>query len=156
MRLLKKHKRHYTYFFLIVGIFTLMAVFTTPYMTVATLAYSLLCLGLRFRKNRRTHAIFMSSGILLDLMVVLILEFQREAIATALAFTLNPFQQAHIGTSALAILFYFPTVVLGVLQLNKIVRGSRIRKWHIRLGVTAFLFRTAGFLLMFSMLSHHH
>ena len=137
--------------------------FITPYMSLAAIAYTLLVAGLIFRKNRKIHPILMSAGIALDLTIVLTLQLQRDAIQTALKFSLSPLQQLHIGCSSVATALYIPVVVLGVLLLKSAQLSSKSqpdlkmkrqvwRFWHLRLAVTAFIFRSLGFLLMFSML----
>jgi hypothetical protein len=93
----------------------------------------------------------MSAGMGLDLIIVLILEFGRDAVGTALGPSLNGWQQAHVLTSTLAVLFYFPVFVLGFLRW----RGSLSlvqRAWHVRLGYCALACRTLGFVFMYSML----
>lgn len=120
------------------------------YIAIATLAYSLLVVGLIYRKNREFHVRMMSSGIGLDISLVLFLEVTRNAIKTATGFSLGPFQYVHIVSSTLAVLFYMPIIFSGV----KMYRGQYApwrRGTHIRIGIVAFVFRTVGFLTMFSM-----
>jgi hypothetical protein len=123
----------------------------TPYMLAASLSYSLMILGVLNRKNTRVHAPVMGTAISIDLLIVLTLEIQRHAVNTALEFSLTPLQQIHIGFSTLATVLYFPIVALGLLRL-KGRTGENSAHWHKRLGVAAFIFRTSGFILMFSML----
>jgi hypothetical protein len=133
--------------FCLVGI----AWFMTPYMVAAAFSYFLMVAGLVYRRQKDIHYKLMSSSIGLDLLIVLILEVSRDAVATAAGMKLPPLQQAHIFASSLAVLFYFPVVTLGVLRL----KGSKSRKVlssHKALGITAFIFRTLGFILMFSLL----
>lgn len=116
----------------------------------ATLAYTLLVLGVIQRKSRRLHVALMASGIALDTALVLTLQIQRSVIQEAATETFNLLQAGHILASTLAFALYFPVVFLGVNQfLGR--GGARGRAWHIRLAITAFCFRSAGFLLMFSM-----
>jgi hypothetical protein len=138
--------------FLLLPIF--MNVFTTPYMTLAAIAYLCLVGGLLFRRDRRRHIPLVLLGILIDLAVVLTLQVQRHAVQTAMAMELGPIQQCHIVASSLALVFYVPTTVLGArLALGNSSRS--LRKWHKRAALTAFTLRSLGFLLMFSMLSRH-
>lgn len=135
------------------AVFCLVSVawFMTPYMVVATFSYFLMVAGLVYRRQKNIHYKLMSSSIVLDLLIVLILEISRDAVATAAGMKLPPLQQAHIFASSLAVLFYIPVVTLGVLRL----KGSKSRKVllsHKALGITAFIFRTFGFILMFSLL----
>lgn len=124
-----------------------------PFMVAATLAYWCIVLGISARKSdRRRHLSLMSVGIALDIGIVLTLEVQRHAIDTAVQMSLNPLQQAHILFSSFAVLMYMPLVALGVLHFfgRAITVSSR---WHRRLGTAAFAFRTAGFILMFTLLT---
>jgi hypothetical protein len=125
----------------------------TIFMAAATVAYGLLVLGLVFRFNRRLHPVLMLAGMIIDISIVLILEVQRNAIDTALSFSLGPMQQAHIGCSTIALLLYFPTIAMGW-KLWKRGPQPGLRKWHIRVAVASFCFRTLGFLLMLSFLGH--
>jgi hypothetical protein len=126
---------------------------TTPNMGVATLAYfSMLC-GLIFRKDRRAHSLFMGSAMVLDLGLVLLLQLTRNAVGTAAGGALNPMQLIHIGTSLIALLLYVPLTYLGMMaRLQK--STASMRRNHRLLGMGTFLFRTVGFLSMFSMLTH--
>lgn len=125
----------------------------TIFMAAATVAYGLLVLGLVFRFNRRVHPVLMLCGMIIDISIVLILEVQRNAIDTALSFTLSLMQQAHIGSSTIALLLYFPTIAMGW-KLWKQGPRPGLRKWHIRVAIASFCFRTLGFLLMLSFLGH--
>jgi hypothetical protein len=128
----------------------------TPYMWAATLAYSLQVAGFLLRKRfRMAHVRLMAAGMLLDLSLVLILEAKRDAIATALTFDLTPLQQAHIAVSTLAVLHYLPITILGYSRLKNPASPDSYRSWHRRLGISAFVLRSLGFLLMFSMIGLH-
>jgi|GEM_PF-678601 len=133
-----------------------------PWLTLpmkwATWCYFLLCAGIVLRKRSRgAHALLMGSGVAGDLALVLILQFQRNAIQTAMAFTLTPLQQAHIGFSTGATVLYLPLVYLGWRQWRGQSGGASPGKaqLHRRLGMAAFFLRTAGFILMFSLLGHN-
>lgn len=116
----------------------------------ATTAYVLLVIGVLVRKNRRIHPILMGSGIAIDTALVLILQVQRGVIQEAITESFSLLQRGHILSSTIAFALYFPVVTLGVRQLLK--KGSPTeRTWHIRLGITAFAFRSAGFVLMFTI-----
>lgn len=127
--------------------------FVTPHMWAASLAYACMVAGLAFRRrSRRAHAWLMGSAMGLDLALVATLEIQRDAVATALRFSLGPWQQAHIAVSLAAVLLYAPVLGLGLRRYLNPDSASGIRHWHMRLGILAFAFRSLGFLLMFSML----
>ena len=131
-----------------------LAVIATPYMAIATTAYSAMVWGVFFRREKRLHVALMHLAILLDISLVGLLELQRSAIATAVSFSLNPLQQGHIAASTLALVLYFPILGLGW----ALYRGRRpepgFRALHIRIGYAAFALRTIGFILMFAMLEH--
>lgn len=127
--------------------------YMTSYMLVASIAYLFLASGVYFRKTKNVHARLMAIGIALDLLIGVILQIQRSAVQTAFSFKLDALQQAHIATSTLAVILYIPIMYLGWQRLQGRL-GAQAGFWHRRLGVAAFLARTAGFILMFSMLSH--
>lgn len=130
------------------------ACFATPYMLCASIAYCLMVTGLINLKQRRRHAALMSTAIALDVGLVLVLELQRDAINTAVSLSLSPLQMAHVGSSSVATLLYFPVLFLGFQRLFKPSAPLWMRTWHIRLGVAAFVFRSLGFVFMFSLLAH--
>lgn len=142
-----------TRLFLVVALLIASAPFLTPYMTVAGMSYLLMVTGFGLRKSDpKMHALLMSLGMLGDLTLVGVLEFQRNAIKTAMSFSLTPFQQLHILFSSVATALYIPMFILGLLMLFKPEFTKKIRKSHKVMGITAFVFRSAGFFLMFSML----
>jgi hypothetical protein len=122
----------------------------TGNMYIATVAWVLLSIGVLFRKRRGVHVSLMITGIVLDIGLVLYLQVTREAVQTALEFSLKPLEQVHIGFSTLALVLYFPVLFLGF----KLLLGptASLRKLHITLGSMAYVFRSAGFIFMFSML----
>lgn len=135
------------------GILLLLKQWLTPYMLAATFAYLLMVGGLYYRKQRQAHPKWMMAAIFLDLGIVLTLELQRHAIETALSFSLTPLQQAHIGFSSVATVLYFPVLFSGIAcDRGWFKEIKNKRQWHLKLGLTAFVFRTIGFLLMFSLL----
>lgn len=135
------------------GVIFMLSIFTlTPYMVVATISYFCLLMGLAFKKRKKVHAALMGTGIFIDLAIVLILEVTRHAVNTALDFSLSPLQQLHIATSTIATVLYFPVVALGVFRFLGKGDSDRSRRLHMKLGISAFVFRTLGFLLMFSLL----
>lgn len=127
----------------------------TPYMGIATTAYGLMVCGLIYKYRTSLHTRFMLGAIGLDLFLVLFLEYQRHAIETALAFKLSPLQQAHIGVSTLATVLYFPVLYLGITLWRDYTKRERLIGWHKKIGITAFVFRTLGFILMFSLLAKY-
>lgn len=138
-----------------VGLFVLMLPRITAPMMVATFAYYLMVVGIFNRRRRVLHVTLMGSAILLDLGLVLVLEIQRSAINAALNYPYTGWQTAHIVASTLAVLFYLPTIVLGLKRLRNPKITPSVRLWHMRVALTAFSLRTVGFVLMFTMLSRH-
>ena len=142
----QKNIKYFIGFGVIVLLFTAMV--GTVYMAVATFNYLLILYGFLNRKsNRQTHVRFVASGIILDLALVLLLQFQRDAIGTALSFKLSFLNQAHIFTSTIATALYIPMMITGVMM----IKNKNCRNLHRRLGTATILFRTLGFLLMYSM-----
>lgn len=119
-------------------------------MWIASLAWVLLVLGYLSRKRRSHHVPLVLSGIILDIGLVIFLEITRGAVETALRFEKTVPQQIHIGFSATALFLYIPVIFFGI-RLIRGVSGPRIRVLHKRFAIGALLFRTLGFLFMFSM-----
>ena len=120
------------------------------YMSLASLSYFLIVWGFIIRKsNKIQHIRLMNTGILIDLGLVLTLEFQRQAIDTALSFDLSWPEQAHIGFSTLATILYIPLLITGWMMYLK--PQNKIKKIHLPLGLSAFIFRSLGFLFMFTV-----
>ena len=129
----------------------LLSQWMTPYMSVASLAYFLMISGLYYKRHRLVHARLMSTSMFLDILLVLVLEFQRAAVQTVIAHRLNTWQMTHVGFSLLAVLLYLPVGYMGWQRFQR--RASEKQEiWHFRLGITAFVFRTLGYAFMFSML----
>ncbi len=139
----------------VLGYFIVLGPVLTPSMVVASMTYFSLCMGLLLRtQSARAHVMLMSAGIAGDLLLVLILQVSRHAVQTALAFTLTPLQQAHVAASTVAVVLYFPVVYFGYgLWTSKGSNAIAMRRRHRPFAIMAFLFRSAGFLLMFSMLN---
>lgn len=135
-----------------IALLAIVTAVSTPYMAIATAAYLNMVVGWWNRKRTVVHARQMQIAFGIDLALVLFLEVTRDAIGTALSFKLGFFQQLHILFSTLALVLYFPIFFIGR-QLLSHKASPQARTWHIRLGVTAFILRTIGFILMFSLLS---
>lgn len=130
----------------------LVGIFTSFYMGAASFAYFLMVFGMHYRRgNRLAHRKLMFSAMGIDLLLVLILEIQRNAVQTVAALELSPLQFGHVLASTSALTLYLPMILLGKKLWNQ--EDARIRLWHKRIGITAFALRTLGFLLMFSLLS---
>jgi hypothetical protein len=134
--------------FVIMSVF----VFTTPYMAAATFAYGCLILGLVERKKRNFHMSLMLTGIVTDIMLVLILEVTRSAIGTTVGEALSPIQYTHIAVSLMAVLLYVPIVAHGYFLVGQQENKDTIRSLHMKMGISAFVLRTIGWVTMFSFL----
>lgn len=133
----------------------LVAYFATIYMGIATASYVLLVHGLICKKERDRHARYMLTALSIDLLLVVILQIQRHAIQTALEFSLNGLQQAHVAVSFAATVLYLPVLYLGWRLWKEPETATRFRKLHVNLAITAFILRTCGFLLMFSLIDKY-
>lgn len=128
----------------------------TGYMLIASGSYFIMLLGILAIKMKDIvwHPRLMTLAMGLDLFLVLILELQRDAIKTAVSFELTPLQMGHIGASTIATALYFPTFYFGYKRwIQKDMSPANLKRHH-KFAITAFLFRTLGFLLMFTLLSH--
>ena len=128
--------------------------FITGYMILATINLFVLLTGFTLRKkNARAHAKLMALGVSSDLILVLVLQVKRHAVETAIAFKLSAWNQAHIAFSSLATLLYIPMIFLGIFLLQKPGSAeSPKQKAHRTIGYATLMFRTIGYLLMFTML----
>lgn len=121
------------------------------YMSLASLSYFLLLWGFLVRKtNRFQHIRLMNCAIIIDLGIVLTLQIQRQAIDTALNFELSWLEQAHIGFSSLATFLYLPILASGWRMYFR--PNLKLKKAHKILGISTFIFRSLGFLFMFSLI----
>jgi hypothetical protein len=127
------------------------AAFTTPYMAAASASYLAMAIGIAFRSEKRIHIPLMALAVTTDVSLVLLLEVGRSAIATAISGSLNALQLGHILCSSAAVALYVPTVALGIAAAVK-KPGARRSRVHGAVGVAAFVLRSAGFVLMFSLL----
>jgi hypothetical protein len=127
-------------------------------MGVATLAWMLLSGGVTLHLPRSLHAVWQTSGVFLDLLLVGVLQWQRSAIQTATSFELSGPQLVHVTASLGAVLLYGPVIFLGARKLKARSVGPTSemdgkRRLHRNAGLVAYALRTLGFFLMFSMLS---
>ena len=120
------------------------------YKWLATLAFVLIVAGWTQRRVRSRHVPLVSAGIIVDLALVLILEFSRDVVGLTMENSYSWMQVTHIGASVLAVLLYIPVIVLGIKLLRGTV-GLRGRNAHRNLANLALGFRTIGFVFMWSM-----
>lgn len=93
----------------------------------------------------------MLSGITADITLVLYLQVTRSAVQRAMGPGLELLHRLHIASSTLALLLYIPTLYFGIKLLKHGVTAELITK-HKWVAVPALIFRTIGFVLMFSLL----
>lgn len=128
----------------------------TPYPYVSTLSFLLLLAGFAVRRTRRDlHVRLMCSGMALDLVIVLLLEFSRDAVGVAFGSTLTPYQLTHVIASTFAGAFYIPVFILGYKRWRNPAAPESLRTWHMRLGYCALACRAVGFLFMFSIVGRN-
>lgn len=123
----------------------------TVCMWIATVAWICLIGGYLNRRDARRHVPLVLAAIVLDLGLVLYLQITRSAVQTAVEFSLTLPQKIHIISSSLAVALYIPMVLLG-LKLFRNRSHDKTRTIHKRLAVAILLFRTLGFIFMFSMI----
>jgi hypothetical protein len=92
----------------------------------------------------------MMVGILMDLALVLYLQVTRDAVQKASSFSMGLFPMIHVGMSLLAVVFFIPTVVIGI-QMLKGGDVARLKPLHMKVAIPALTFRTLGFFFMFSL-----
>lgn len=120
------------------------------YRVLASIAWGLIVAGWTQRRSRRTHVPLALAGIGVDLALVLILEFQRDVIGLTFTKEFTGLQITHIASSAAAVVFYIPTVILGF-KLMKDPGARGVRKAHHACAVLALFLRTIGFACMWSL-----
>lgn len=123
------------------------------YMGLATFTYFFMLLGVRLRKNRPLHWRVMSFSMITDIGLVLILEATRSAVDTAVKFELTALQKIHILTSLVAVVLYLCMFYLGYKRYKDKKNTQRIKNLHMRFGITTLIFRSVGWLTMFSFLA---
>lgn len=128
----------------------------TPYPWFSTFSFLLILAGFAVRRTHRDlHVALMCSGMGLDLIIVLLLEFSRDAVGVALGSSLTPFQLTHVIASTFAGAFYIPVFVLGYKRWRNPSAPESLRTWHLRLGYLALACRAVGFLFMFSIVGRN-
>lgn len=125
--------------------------YTTPYMAISSLAYSFFIWGIYFRKKKKIHAALMSTGMFMDIAMVLILELSRGAMDTVFGGTLDTFPILHVACSSLSLFAYIPVIFLGYGMYFGWISRRRLTL-HVYLGLLAFTLRTLGYIFMFSLL----
>ena len=111
------------------------------FQTQSAIILLLIYYGVFIRKNRQLHPKVMTTAIIWDFLLVLQIELTRSAIKT----TLNV--NSHSGILNIHLFFSISTAILFLFLLysgRKLVKGDKkLRAWHIRVGLTTVVFRTA-------------
>ena len=121
---------------------------------LATLAFGLIVAGWSQRRRRERHVPLVLAGIGLDLAIVVWLEISRgvveEVAGTVEHVPFPAIRWAHIASSTLAVVFYFPTLWFGF----RMLRGATdpaVRKRHAVVATLALVLRTIGFVCMWGV-----
>lgn len=93
-----------------------------------TIVVLLIIAGLIARKQTRAHISLMLAAFTLDMGLLLAIEFQRDAINTALHTHLKPLLFFHIGVSVLMIVFYIIMIRSGIATLKDRKHKNRHKK----------------------------
>lgn len=115
------------------------------------LILSLILIGVYFRKHRKTHIKFMLTAIIWDILLILQIELNRNAIAKASKAVSNTMiLNIHVSLAVLTVLFYFAMLYTG----KKFIGGdSSIRPLHRKLGWTTVTLRILTFATSFFAVS---
>lgn len=111
------------------------------------LILSLILIGVYFRRDRRKHVKLMLTAIVWDILLILQIELNRNAITTATkAMSNGMILNIHISLAVLTVLFYFAMLYTG----NKFLNGdNKIRPLHKKLGWTTVALRILTFVTSF-------
>lgn len=112
---------------------------------ISTVVVLLLCVGLWKRRNPNIHIPVMVTAFIIDLLLVLYIEYSRSVIEMVIheAAEMSLLLKIHVPISITAFLLYFPLIILGVL----VRRGNtQWQPWHKRVGITFIVFRGANYI----------
>ena len=117
------------------------------FQTQSIIIYSLMIFGIMKRKNRKIHVPVMSAVLILDVLLILQIEFGRSAVEKATKVLVNPIiLNIHVTFAVLSVVFYVLLVITG----RKLLKGEQsIRPRHRLFGWTAFALRTLTLLTSF-------
>lgn len=118
-----------------------------PFQIQSFLILALLYIGVYFCRRRSLHIKIMSSAIFLDLILILQIEFFRNAIAKAAKALQNPIMlNIHVGLAMTTVIFYFCMIYTG----RKIINGHvKVQPLHRNLGRTTLILRTVTLITSF-------
>ncbi len=114
---------------------------------LSTTVVLLIIAGLVTRKQTRAHISLMLSAFVLDIGLLLAIEFQRNAINTALNTTLKPILFFHICVSVLMIIFYVIMIRSGMATLKDRSHKARHKNLAKIFLLLKFLNYTTSFMI---------
>ncbi|MGE3165780.1 MAG: hypothetical protein AB7O52_12790 [Planctomycetota bacterium] len=92
----------------------------------STIIFGGLIFGVLQRRNRRIHIPTMISCFVADVLLVLVIELNREAVHQATT-TRDPFLQFHVAVSVSAVVLYVGALITGLQRRHgRMVRAHRI------------------------------
>lgn len=117
---------------------------------VSTIVLILIGLGLKFRYRPKVHIPLMMGAFLLDLVLLLYIEFSRHAIAEFQQELTTPVHGGllffHVGVSLLTLIFYLIQIVTGIM----LVQGQTSRRaWHRMVSYAFVVCRLANYVTSF-------
>lgn len=117
------------------------AFFSQPVRVIGLGVFVLIFIGVALRKNRKVHPPIMITCFLVDLALVLYLEFTRGAIKEAADRVMEPMMLIHIIVATLSIGLYVALLITG----TKVLRGApeKLQRIHKRFAITFLVNRVA-------------
>ncbi len=111
------------------------------------LILSIILIGVYLRRDRKKHIKLMISAIVWDILLILQIELNRSAIATATKAMSNAMiLNIHISLAVSTVFFYFAMLYTGM----KFLKGdNKIRPLHKKLGWTTVTLRILTFITSF-------
>lgn len=113
---------------------------------ISTLVLLIIIAGMRLRKYTKVHMALMGSAFVIDLLLVLYIEFSRKAVETVVSTSAKPIIYIHALISLTVLGCYVGMFVLG----RRTLAGKPAAKAaHRNLGITFCLFRAANYATAF-------
>lgn len=104
----------------------------TPLRVLNVLIYIVILIGFANRKKPRVHVPIMAAAFVMDVLLVLYIEFTRRAIEQAIGETTLT-MKVHLAASLLVVFLYVGQIITGIKK-----RRGQPSRWHGKAGV-AFL-----------------
>jgi hypothetical protein len=120
------------------------------FIAISTVIVLMLFVGLLFRHNRKIHVPLMSLAFGADVILVLAIELNRQAIEKATTHLDDGLLMFHVSVSLLTLILYTALTVLGV----KLLKGkTEALTWHRRLAPWFLFCRLANYVTSFWVIS---